>query len=128
MLEGFETIARLGRRCIVHAENLGVITRREHQLKALGRTDARAHAESRPPVAAAEAVSRAIAFAESAGMRLHIAHESSADALPYIAAARARGLDISVETCPQYLLLTDDDVAEKGGVLRCNPPIQETRA
>ena len=125
MLEGFETIARLGRRCIVHAENLGVITRREHQLKALGRTDARAHAESRPPVAAAEAVSRAIAFSESVGMRLHIAHESSADALPYIAAARARGLDITVETCPQYLLLTDDDVAEKGGVLRCNPPIRK---
>ncbi len=125
MLEGFETIARLGRRCIVHAENLSVVTRREHQLKELGRTDARAHAESRPSVAAAEAVSRAIVFAESAGMRLHIAHESSADALPHIAAARARGLDITVETCPQYLLLTDDDVAEKGGVLRCNPPIRK---
>ena len=58
-------------------------------------------------------------------MRLHIAHESSADALPHIAAARRRGVDITVETCPQYLLLTDDDVAEKGGVLRCNPPIRK---
>ena len=125
MLEGFETIARLGRRCIVHAENLGIVTRREHTLKDMGRTDARAHAESRPSVAAAEAVSRAIVFAESVGMRLHIAHESSADALPHIAAARSRGLDITVETCPQYLLLTDDDVAEKGGVLRCNPPIRK---
>jgi allantoinase len=125
MLEGFEHIARLGRRCIVHAENLGIITRREHQLKELGRVDARAHAESRPSVAAAEAVSRAIVFAESVGMRLHIAHESSADALSHIAAARARGLDITVETCPQYLLLTDDDVVEKGGVLRCNPPIRK---
>jgi allantoinase len=46
-------------------------------------------------------VARAIVFAESAGMRLHIAHESSADALPHIAAAKARGLDITVETCPQ---------------------------
>lgn len=124
MLEGFERISRLGRRCIVHAENLGVITRRERLLKESGRHDARAHAESRPAVAAAEAVSRAIVFAESTGMRLHIAHESSADALPYIAAARARGLDLTVETCPQYLLLTDDDVAAKGGVLRCNPPIR----
>jgi len=125
MLQAFERIARLGRRCIVHAENLGVVTRRERQLKAAGRVDGRAHAESRPPVAAAEAVSRAIVFAESTGMRLHIAHESSADALPHIAAARARGLDVTVETCPQYLLLTDDDVAEKGGVLRCNPPIRK---
>lgn len=125
MLEAFEQIARLGRRCIVHAENLGIVTHRERQLKAAGRTDARAHAESRPPVAAAEAVSRAIVFAESAGMRLHIAHESSADALVHIAAARARGIDVTAETCPQYLLLTDDDVAEKGGVLRCNPPIRK---
>jgi allantoinase len=125
ILEGFETIARLGRRCIVHAENLGIVTRREHQLKATGRIDGRAHAEARPAIAAAEAVSRAIMFAEVAGMRLHIAHESSADALPYIAAARARGFDLTVETCPQYLLLTDDDVAEQGGVLRCNPPIRK---
>jgi dihydroorotase len=124
MLEAFETIARLGRRCIVHAENLGVVTHRERQLRAAGRVDARAHSEARPPVAAVEAVSRAIVFAQSTGMRLHIAHESSADALPHIAAARARGLDVTVETCPQYLLLTDDDVAEKGGVLRCNPPIR----
>lgn len=125
MLDGFEKIARMGRRCIVHAENLSVVTRREKLLKEAGRTDGHAHAESRPPVAAAEAVSRAIAFAESVGMRLHIAHESSADALPYIAAARARGLDLTVETCPQYLLLTDDDVARQGGVLRCNPPIRK---
>lgn len=125
MLEAFERIAKLGRRCIVHAENLGIVTHRERKLRAAGRTDARAHAKSRPPVAAAEAVSRAIVFAQSAGMRLHIAHESSADALPHIAAARAQGLDVTVETCPQYLLLTDDDVAEKGGVLRCNPPIRK---
>ncbi len=126
MLEAFEQIAKLGQRCIVHAENLGIVTHRERQLRAAGRTDARAHAESRPPVAAAEAVARAIVFAQSAGMRLHIAHESSADALPHIVAARARGLDVTVETCPQYLLLTDDDVAEKGGVLRCNPPIRKS--
>ncbi|MEX2643654.1 MAG: allantoinase AllB [Acetobacterales bacterium] len=125
MLQGFEIIAGLGRRCTVHAENLGVCTSREAQLKAAGRTDPRAHPESRPPVAAAEAVGRALVFAEWAGMRLHIAHESSADALPLIAAARARGLDVTLETCPQYLLLTADDLDEQGGVLRCNPPIRE---
>ncbi len=124
MYEAFQCIAKLGQRCIVHAENLGIVTRREQQLRAAGRTDARAHAEARPPIAAAEAVSRAIMFAESAGLRLHIAHESSADALPIIAAARARGLDVTVETCPQYLLFNDDDTAAKGGVLRCNPPIR----
>ncbi|MCL4765019.1 MAG: allantoinase AllB [Hyphomicrobiaceae bacterium] len=124
LVEAFRTIAKQGKRCIVHAENLAIISYFEAKLKKEGRTDPRAHADSRPPVAAAEAVSRAIVFAEHAGMRLHIAHETSADALPYIAAARARGLDVTVETCPQYLLLTADDLAEKGGVLRCNPPIR----
>ena len=48
MLEGFEKIARMGHRCIVHAENLGVVSRREHQLKESGRVDGRAHAEFAP--------------------------------------------------------------------------------
>lgn len=125
MYAAFQRIARLGHRCIVHAENLGIVSYLERELKAAGRTDAKAHSEARPAVAAAEAVSRAITLAKSAGMRLHIAHESSADALPYIAQARASGLDVTVETCPQYLLLTDEDVAQQGGVLRCNPPIRQ---
>jgi dihydroorotase len=58
-------------------------------------------------------------------MRLHIAHESSADALSHIAEAKTNGVDITVETCPQYLLLNADDLARLGGVLRCNPPIRE---
>jgi dihydroorotase len=125
MLEGFERIAALGKRCVVHAENLGIITHREKQLKAAGRTDPRAHPQSRPPIAAAEAVSRAILFAKTSGVKLHVAHESSADALPMIARAKAEGVDVTVETCPQYLLLNADDLARLGGVLRCNPPIRE---
>jgi dihydroorotase len=125
MLEGFKRIAALGKRCVVHAENLGIITYWEKALKAAGREDPRAHPESRPAIAAAEAVSRAILFAKHAGMKLHIAHESSADALPYIAEAKASGVDVTVETCPQYLLLNADDLARLGGVLRCNPPIRE---
>lgn len=125
ILEGFEIIARLGRRCIVHAENLWIVTRREERLKAAGRKDPLAHPAARPTVAAVEATSRALIFAEWTGCRLHIAHESSGDALHLIAAAKARGVDVTVETCPQYLLLTTQDLARKGGVLRCNPPIRE---
>ncbi|MBJ3778538.1 allantoinase AllB [Acuticoccus mangrovi] len=125
MLAAFEVIAKTGKRCIVHAENLSVVTRAERLLREAGRTDGRAHPLSRPGVAAAEAVSRAIVFAEATGMRLHIAHESSANALPYIAAAKARGLDITVETCPQYLLFTAEDFDWLGGLLRCNTPVRE---
>ena len=125
MLEGFEILGRLGYRCTVHAENASIMARREAQLKAAGRHDARAHLASRPEICAIEAVGRAIAFAEWTGARLHIAHKSSADALDLVRAGKARGVDVTVETCPQYLIFTVDDMDELGGLLRVNPPIRE---
>ncbi len=124
MLEAFESIARLGFRIAVHAENNGIMQRRIAKLRAVGRTDPLAHVESRPEICAIEAVGRAIAFAEWAGARLHICHESSKDVLPLIRAAKARGLDVTVETCPHYLLLTAEEMRHLGPVLRINPPVR----
>ena len=125
MLEGFEILARLGLRCTVHAENASIMARRERRLKEAGRNDARAHLAARPEICAIEAVGRAIAFAEWTGARLHIAHKSSADALPLVRAAKRRGVDVTVETCPHYLIFTVDDMDALGGILRVNPPIRE---
>jgi allantoinase len=125
LLEGFEIAARLGLRVAVHAENATIIERRAARLRAAGRQDAPAHLESRPSVCAVDAVARAIAYAEAAGSRLHITHESCKDTLPVIRSAKARGVDVTVETCPHYLLLNADDVARCGPVLRVNPPIRE---
>jgi dihydroorotase len=125
MLEGFEILAGLGKRCVVHAENWSIMARREAQLKEAGRTDPLAHLAARPAVCAMEAVSRATIFAEWTGARLHIAHKSSGDGLHFVRDAKARGVDVTVETCPQYLLLSSDDMAEKGGIMRVNPPVRE---
>ncbi|MSO92997.1 MAG: allantoinase AllB [Rhodospirillales bacterium] len=125
MLEAFEIIARRGIRCAVHAENGGIIGRREKILKEAQRHDPLAHQASRPVVAATESVSRSIIFAEWTGCRIHIAHESSGDGLYLIEGAKARGVDITVETCPQYLLLTTEHMKKMGGITRCNPPIRE---
>jgi dihydroorotase len=125
ILEGFETIARLGARCTVHAENGPIVTYRRERMQAAGRTDAYAHLASRPEICEMEAVGRAILFAEWTGMRLHIAHKSSKDALFLVRDARGRGVDVTVETCPQYLLLTSEDVAKFKGVIRANPPVRE---
>jgi dihydroorotase len=76
-------------------------------------------------VCAIEAVSRALVFAEWTGARLHIAHKSSKDALYVLREAKRRGVDVTVETCPQYLLLSTDDHRRLGNVLRVNPPIRE---
>ena len=125
MLEGFEILARLGMRCTVHAENASIMARRQARLEAAGRTDTLAHLAARPEVCAVEAVSRAVIFAEWTGARLHIAHKSSKDALYILRDAKRRGVDVTVETCPQYLLLSTEDQKKLGNVLRVNPPIRE---
>lgn len=125
MLEGFEILARRGMRCTVHAENPSIMARRQARLEAAGRTDPLAHLAARPEVCAIEAVSRAVVFAEWTGARLHIAHKSSKDALYVLRDAKRRGVDVTVETCPQYLLLSTKDHERLGNVLRVNPPIRE---
>ncbi|MEB3733875.1 dihydroorotase family protein [Halopseudomonas pachastrellae] len=59
--------------------------------------------------------------------RVHIAHHSAADSLFLIREAKRRGVDVTVETCPQYLLLNTDHTDRLGGILRLNPPIREPR-
>ena len=123
ILEGFEIIAGLGKRCTVHAENAPIMEWRERKLRAAGRTDPLAHLASRPDVCAIEALGRAIAFAEWTGCRLHVAHENSRHNLRAIRAAKHRGVDMTVETCPHFLLLAAEDMAD--GVMRINPPVRE---
>lgn len=127
LLEGFETLAARGIRTVVHAENSSIMARRETKLKEAGRTDPLAHLAARPAVAEIEAIGRVITLAEWTGARVHIAHHSSADSLFLIREAKRRGVDITVETCPQYMLINTDHMKRIGGVLRVNPPIREPR-
>ena len=96
-------------------------------MEAAGRTDSAAHLAARPAVCEIEAVGRVLTLAEWTGARVHIAHHSAADSLFLIRDAKRRGVDVTVETCPQYLLLNTSDMSRLGGVLRVNPPIREAR-
>jgi dihydroorotase len=125
MLEGFEILARHGMRCTVHAETASILARREARMRAAGRSDPLAHLAARPPVAAMEAVQRAALYAEWTGARLHIAHVSSANELRPLREAKARGVDVTAETCPHYLMLDTDDYARCGSLIRVNPPVRE---
>ena len=127
LLEGFEKLAPLGVRTVVHAENSSIMARRQKVLQDAGRIDAQAHLDSRPAVAEIEAIGRVLTLAEWTGARVHIAHHSAADSLFLLRAAKARGVDVTVETCPQYLLLNTDDILRLGGILRVNPPVREPR-
>ncbi|MCK9915633.1 allantoinase AllB [Microbacteriaceae bacterium K1510] len=125
MLEAFEVVAQTGKRISLHAETNSIMERRETRLRAAGRTDPLAHLASRPAVVAIEAVSRAAILAEWTGARIHILHISSADELRPLREAKARGVDITGETGPHYLMLSADDYAKFGGIIRVNPPVRE---
>ncbi|MEK7879399.1 MAG: dihydroorotase family protein, partial [candidate division NC10 bacterium] len=75
-------------------------------------------------ICAIEAVSRAIHLAEWVRARLHICHEGCKDVLPIIGAAKARGVDVTCETAPHYLLLTAEEMERLGNVMKMNPPVR----
>jgi dihydropyrimidinase len=116
---------------MVHAENGGVIAVLQQRALAGGRTEPRQHALTRPPLAEAEATHRVIALAELAGAPVYVVHVSAAEAVEEIAAARARGVSAFGETCPQYLLLSDDlydAPGFEGAKYVMSPPLRGRRA
>jgi dihydroorotase len=126
-LEAFEVVAPTGKRVSLHAETNSIMERRQERMTRAGRRDPLAHLASRPAVVAVEAVSRAAILAEWTGARIHILHISSAEELRPLREAKARGVDITGETCPHYLLLSADDYGRCGGIIRVNPPVREAR-
>jgi dihydroorotase len=125
MLEGFEIIARHGLRISLHAETASIMARRQAALIAAGRHDPLAHLASRPAVVATEAVARAAILAEWTGARIHVLHISSADELRPLREAKARGVDVTGETCPHYLLFDERAYETLGPIIRVNPPVRE---
>ena len=126
VLEGFEILAALGLRCSIHAENSPILFWRQNKLKAAGRDDVLAHLAARTDVVAVEALNRAATLADWTGARIHIVHESTMRSLPFIRFWKERGVDMTVETLPQYLYLSAEQMlAPRGEALRMNPPIRE---
>ncbi|TVQ02356.1 MAG: allantoinase [Roseinatronobacter sp.] len=127
MLEGFEIAAKLGLRVSLHAETASIMAWRQAKLQAAGINHPLAHIGARPEIVAIEAVGRAAALAEWTGARIHVLHISSAGELRPLAEAKARGVDITGETCPCYLMLDSSDYDRLGSVIRVNPPVREAK-
>jgi len=112
----------------MHAENGGVIDLLVQQALAEGKTAPIYHALTRPTTAESEAVNRAIALAQMAGAPVYIVHLSSADALEKVSEARDKGVPVFAETCPQYLLLSIEDLERpnfEGAKYVFTPPLRE---
>lgn len=98
----------------MHAENGSVIDVLVQKALAEGKISPEWHALTRPMTAEAEATHRAIALAEIAGVPIYFVHLSAGDAMEEVRAARARGLPVYAETCPQYLYLSHEDYRRPG--------------
>jgi allantoinase len=92
---------------------------------AAGRLGVRDYLASRPVVAELEAIGRAILFAHETGCALHIVHVSSGRGVALVVEAKARGVDVTCETCPHYLVLSEEDVERIGAAAKCAPPIRD---
>jgi dihydropyrimidinase len=116
---------------LIHAENHEILTWLAERLEKLGRTAPKFHPASRPLPVEREATHRAVTLAEIADVPLVVVHISGGDPLEEVRRARARGLTVIAETCPQYLLLTaaDLDMPDmEGAKVMCSPPPRDTAA
>ena len=111
----------------VHAENYYVIDYLVKKFLAENKTQPIYHALSRPPIAEAEATGRAIKMAELVGAPIYIVHLSCKESLAEVQRARETGLPVMAETCPQYLVLSQDNYHEpdfNGAKYVMSPPLR----
>jgi allantoinase len=127
LLEGMRRAATLGLPVAVHAENDSLTAALAAKAIAEGHTGTRSYLATRPAIAEIEAITRALLFAEETRCAVHVVHVSTGRGIAQIAAARARGVDASAETCPHYLLFDEDDLERLGAIAKCAPPLRPRR-
>ncbi|MFE0427289.1 dihydropyrimidinase, partial [Streptomyces sp. NPDC058953] len=127
ILRAMQRAADNGGLIMLHAENGIAIDVLVEQALAAGRTDPRYHGEVRKALLEAEATHRAIQLARVAGAPLYVVHVSAEEAVAEIVAARDKDLPVFGETCPQYLFLSTDELAEpgfEGAKYVCSTPLR----
>ncbi|HXM62431.1 MAG TPA: allantoinase AllB [Terriglobales bacterium] len=117
-------VARTGLPLLVHAELPGPI---DQATDSLTNADWRCYStylQSRPDEAELEAIRLMLSLCREYGFRLHIVHLSTSQGLQELSAARSNGLPVSVETCPHYLHLSAETIANGATLTKCAPPIR----
>jgi dihydroorotase len=123
-IEVFSNITKSGVPVCVHAENRQIQHYWTNKLKSEGKVDPVYWEQSRPYLCESESVHHLIFLAETFGTKLHIVHTSSKQAAQMIKEAKSRGLRVTAETAPHYLLMEADDMKKVGPLLKMNPPVR----
>ncbi len=122
ILDRFAEISRFGGLALIHSENDAILRDNLKRLQAAGRRDFAAHLEHRPPISEIESGQRMITFLKATGCRGMLVHTSLSEVVHEAHRARLEGVKVYIETCPQYLYLTDEDVVKNGPWNKFAPP------
>src|SRR5215207_5434449 len=128
LFEAMQIARECGLLVLVHAENGDAIAKLQEQALARGDTSPKWHGLTRPEAVEAEATNRAIRLAEVADCPLLVVHVSCAASLEEIKRAHARGQSVYAETCPQYLVFSDEHLALpgfEGAKYVLSPPLRD---
>jgi dihydropyrimidinase len=118
LFEAMRVMASHGGMLQVHCEDPVLLDAGIEAALGRGDTAPRFHAAVRPPYVEAVATARALAFARALDAPVHVVHLSSAAALEEVRRAKAAGVRVTAETCPHYLVLTEERYEEPDPV-RC---------
>jgi len=125
MDKAFRAAKELDLVCAIHAEDYYLVDYYSQLMQEMGREDAESWSEGRTYEAEPEAIWSVVGITEKVGNKLHIVHLSTKEGLNVIRWAKAQGLNVSTETCPQYLIFTAEDFKKMGSILKIAPPLRK---
>lgn len=134
MVDGEDLVGALGAVgaaggiALLHAEDGHVIAGLQREAERRGWTRAEDYPRTRPPWVEAQAVARVIEIAATLGTQVYFVHTTTTEALAIQTRAKLDGIQVHVETCPQYLLLTADEAMSRHGArAKIAPPLRSRR-
>jgi dihydropyrimidinase/allantoinase len=124
LYEALRATAKTGLRHCFHCEHYPIVDHLTALLRDAGRGDGLAHAESRPEVVEDVSVAIVLALAAEIGGAVQVVHMSSPRAAQMVKRAKSDGVNVTAETCPQYLFLTWEALKAHGPFAKCNPALR----
>jgi len=120
IMKAFDEVSKTGKVVCVHAENHKMNERFLKMYK--NKDDPLAYAKSRPRESEVMAINDAIGMAEQTKVKLHVCHVTTKGGLDLI--KKAKNVDVTCETCPHYLFMTQEDLRKKKSLAKMNPPLR----
>ncbi len=109
----------------VHSEDDAMTHDLAERSRRQGKTGWRDYMASRPIEAELRAISVVLELAGETGCDVHIVHVSSPEGIDLIRVAKEGGVRVTAETCPHFLLLTDESVGRLGALAKCAPALRD---